>query len=89
MSSTLDKSEVWKKGKHTAIRERSLKIPFKNTQHCLREYLSNIHMAANKAVNGCITANKRHHLVGLPIKTQVRLQLFKSVFSCCGRLMNH
>lgn len=35
-------------------------------------------MAANKAVNGCITANKRCHLVGLPIKTEVYLQPFNS-----------
>lgn len=57
-----------------------MKIQFKNTQHCLGEYLINIHMAANKAVNGCITANRRCHLVGLLIKTQVHLQAFRSVF---------
>lgn len=51
-----------------------------NTQHCLREYLSNIHMAANKAVNGCIATSKRCHLVGRPIKTEVCLQPFKSVY---------
>lgn len=52
-------------------------------------------MAANKAVNGCITANKRCHLVGLPIKTEVYLQPFNSGglvwvgFFCCGMLLNH
>lgn len=39
-------------------------------------------MAANKAVNGCITANKRSHLVSLPIKIQVRLQHLIFLFSC-------
>lgn len=41
-------------------------------------------MVANMAVNGCITANKRCHLVGLPSKTQIHVQPFKSVFSVCG-----
>lgn len=46
----------FKEGKHTAIREISMKIPFRNTQDCHREFLTNVHVAANKAVNGSITA---------------------------------
>lgn len=61
-----------------------MKILFKNTQNCLREYLINIHMVANKAVNGCITANTRCRLVSLLIKTQVHLQAFKSFFLAAG-----
>lgn len=37
-------------------------------------------MAANKAVNGYIATSKRCHLVGLPIKTEICLQPFKSVY---------